>query len=250
MSRLLKYIPPYERNSEVFQEILKAEENEFDKLDMSLRDLENQFFVETATWGLSIYEKALGLAIEPDIPVGIRRSLVKSKMLMQPPSSKLQFVSILKSFVETAEVEEYFSEYKFNVALKTLDTVGDKLIYINRVVEEFKPAHLEYMLLICYLYYLKVFIEFDKYPSEEFKICGTIDVNGKEYHSTKGKSFKGECVYNFKKWNSDTVRVASKSAMITSEGKSYKTNTNYVSISLLSNTFKKCSENIYAKEME
>ena len=47
MSRLLEYLPWYEKESEVFKEICRVEEIEFDKLDLDLEDLNKQFFIDT-----------------------------------------------------------------------------------------------------------------------------------------------------------------------------------------------------------
>jgi hypothetical protein len=221
MSRMLEMLPPYERNSIVFQEIMKAEEKQFNKMDADIKDLENQLSPDTATWGLSIYEKELGLQIEPDISIEMRRSLIKAKLLMQPPSSKAKFIEILKSFIETAEIEEIFNDYSFNVILKTLDTVGDKLPYIQQVIEDFKPAHLAYIFIICYLYYPKVFIEFQKYFSEKFKVAGTEDMSGNEYISTLGKSYKDKTLYTFNKWHSFEIPAVSETKTIQNRGNSY-----------------------------
>ncbi len=124
MSKLLSYLPWYERESEAFKEILKTEEIEFDKLKLKLGDLEEQFFVDTATWGLSIYEKELGLPVEPDIDIRIRRGLIKAKTMMQPPGSKDKFTAILRSFAESTEIEELFGEYRFRVLLSISDRIG------------------------------------------------------------------------------------------------------------------------------
>ena len=222
MSKLLSYLPWYERESEVFKEILKTEEIEFDKLKLKLGDLEEQFFVDTATWGLSIYEKELGLPVEPDIDIRIRRGLIKAKTMMQPPSSKRKVVSILKSFVETAEIEEAFDEYRFNVILKTLDTVGDKIQYIHWVVEEFKPTHMDYIFIVCYLFYPETFFKFKKYFSEKIKACGIEDINGNSYISTTGKSYRNKIAYMFNKWTSHNIPAVSETKFILNWGKGYK----------------------------
>jgi len=248
MSRMLEMLPPYERNSIVFQEIMKAEEKQFNKMDADIKDLENQLSPDTATWGLSIYEKELGLQIEPDISIEMRRSLIKAKLLMQPPSSKTKFIEILKSFVETAEIEEIFNDYSFNVILKTLDTVEDKLPYIQQVVEDFKPAHLAYMFIICYLYYSKVFIEFQKYFSEKFKVAGTEDISGNEYISTLGKSYKDKTLYTFNKWHSFEIPAVSETKTIQNRGINCKETFEYGFDCWISSGIQVCSKSTFTRE--
>jgi len=248
MSRMLEMLPPYERNSIVFQEIMKAEEKQFNKLDANIEDLEKQLNPDTATWGLSIYEKELGLQIEPDISIEMRRSLIKAKLLMQPPSSKTKFIEILKSFVENAEIEEIFNDYSFNVILKTLDTVGDKLPYIQQVVEDFKPAHLAYIFIICYLYYPKVFIEFQKYFSEKFKVAGTEDMSGNEYISTLGKSYKDKTLYTFNKWHSFEIPAVSETKTIQNRGINCKETFEYGFDCWISSGIQVCSKSTFTRE--
>lgn len=249
MSRMLEMLPPYERNSIVFQEIMKAEEKQFNKMDADIKDLENQLSPDTATWGLAIYEKELGLQIEPNISIEMRRSLIKAKLLMQPPSSKAKFIEILKSFVETAEIEEIFNDYSFHVILKTLDTVGDKLPYIQQVVEDFKPAHLAYLFIVCYLYYPKIFVEFQKYFSEKLKICGTEDINGNECITTLGKSYKDKTLYIFNKWHSSKIQAASETKIIRIQGNSYKEKFGYKFDGWLSTNLQTCSKDTFAREV-
>ena len=279
-NRLLTYLPPYERESIIFQEIMKAEEIELDELDEQIKDLEQQLNPDTATWGLAIYEKELGLPIEPNIDIRVRRSLVKAKLLMQPPTSKVKVESILKSFVESAEIEEIFNEYRFNITLKTIDTVGDKIQYVYRVIEEFKPAHLGYMLIICYLYIPEIFLELKKYFSERLKIAGLEDVNENEHITTlgksyknkasyifnkwfslfipttseeritgnQGKSYKSKIIYLFDKWDSFSIPTVSESNIIQATGKNYNEEFKYQLNSYTSSRLQSCSENIYTKE--
>jgi hypothetical protein len=249
MSRLLNYLPPYEQESKVFQEIMNAMAGEFDELFLNIEDLNKQLNPDTATWGLAILEKELGLQIEPDISIEMRRNLIKSKLLMQPPSSKAKFIEILKSFVETAEIEEKFNDYSFNVILKALDTVGDKLPYIQQVVEEIKPAHLAYIFIICYLYYPKVFIEFQKYFSEKFKVAGTEDTSGNEYISTLGKSYKDKTLYTFNKWHSFEIPAVSETKTIQNRGINCKETFEYGFDCWISSGIQVCSKSTFTREV-
>lgn len=248
MSRLLELLPPYEKNSRVFQEIMSVEQIEFDKLNIDIADLEKQLNIDTATWGLEIYEKELGLPVNQDLSINTRRKLIKSKLLMQPPASKSKIVDIIKSFVETAEVKEYFSEYKFEVVLKTLDTIGDKLHYIKQIVDDFKPAHLDYAFTVCYLFYPKISYMFGKWLSEEIKVCGTEDINENKYIATIGLSYKDKILYMFGKWLSNFIR-ASEQTTIQCEGKIFKYKTMCDIGVFESVRIPACSENIYVKEV-
>jgi hypothetical protein len=144
VNRLLNYLPPYEQESKVFQEIMNAMEDEFDELFLNIEDLDKQLNPDTATWGLAILEKELGLPVNPDLDTHTRRSFIKSKLLMQPPGSKDKFTAILRSFAESTEIEELFGEYRFRVLLSISDRIGKNMSHIYNILETSKPAHLDY----------------------------------------------------------------------------------------------------------
>lgn len=248
MSRLLNHLPPYEQESEVFQEIMKAMEAEFDELFFDIEDLDKQLNPDTATWGLAILEKELGLPISPDLDINTRRSLIKSRLLMQPPGSKTKLVEILKTFVETAEIEEHFSEYRFDVILKTRDTLGEKVPHVRRAIEEFKPAHLDYMFVMCYLTDLLVTGNFTRWFSIPFGICGTRDISGNKHISTIGQSYKDKAIYASDSWLSLPMTKASEITMIDNVGLSYSDMLGYRGQSYVSRVMPRCSENTYTEE--
>ncbi len=248
MNRLLNYLPPYEQESKVFQEIMNAMEDEFDELFLNIEDLDKQLNPDTATWGLAILEKELGLPVNPDLDIDTRRSLIKSRLLMQPPGSKNKLVDILKTFVETAEIEEHSSEYRFDIILKTRDVLEDKVPHIRSTIEEFKPAHLDYMFVMCYLTDLLVTGSFTRWFSIPFEICGTRDISGNKYISTIGKSYRDKARYASDSWLSLPMDKASEVAVINNVGLSYADRLEYGGQSYIGESIYVCSENTYVRE--
>lgn len=248
MSRLLEYLPWYERESKVFRELMQAMEMEFDDLDFNIKDLDNQLNPDTATWGLAILEKELGLPVNPDLDIDTRRSLIKSRLLMQPPGSKNKLVDILKTFVETAEIEEHFSEYRFDIILKARDVFGDKAPHIRSTIEEFKPAHLDYMFVMCYLTDLLVTGSFTRWFSIPFDICGTRDISGNKHISTIGQSYKDKAIYASDSWLSLPIAMASEITVIDNTGLSYVGRLDYGGQSYIGESIHVCSKNTYVKE--
>lgn len=248
MNRLLNYLPPYEQESKVFQEIMNAMEDEFDELFLNIEDLDKQLNLDTATWGLAILEKELGLPVNPDLDIHTRRSFIKSKLLMQPPGSKTNLVEILKIFVETADIEEHFSEYSFDVILKTRDTLVEKVPHVRRAIEEFKPAHLDYMLVMCYLTDLLVTGNFTRGFSIPFGVCGTRDISGNKHISTIGQSYKDKAIYASDSWLSLPIVIASEGTVISNVGLSYAGRLDYGGQSYIGESIHVCSENTYVKE--
>jgi hypothetical protein len=140
MSRLLNYLPWYERESEVFKEILRAEEIEFDKLELDLEDINKQFFVDTATWGLAIYEKELGLPIRPNKSLEERRSIIKAKWRGMGKVDAEMIKSIVSLFTDTP-VEIKF-DGQINIVFEGFGNTQISNKNMLNAIEEVKPAHL------------------------------------------------------------------------------------------------------------
>lgn len=59
--RMLGYLPPLYEGARVFQEFLQVQGAELDQMRDTLPQLLEQFFPQTATWGLDLWEEELGL---------------------------------------------------------------------------------------------------------------------------------------------------------------------------------------------
>lgn len=148
MSRLLGLLPPYERSSKVFEEIMQAEEKQFDKLRIDIQDLEKQLFIDSATWGLAIYEKELGLPIRPNKNLENRRSIIKAKLRGTGKAS----ASLIKSIVEahTRSPVEVIFDGRINISFCDNQAISINLEDVYNSVEEFKPAHLGFNIALDY----------------------------------------------------------------------------------------------------
>ena len=75
--RLLDYLRPALRESREVQAIQEGFQAAVDGLWNAVEGCMAQLDVETATWGLSIWEEALGLPVEVERPMAFRRSRIK-----------------------------------------------------------------------------------------------------------------------------------------------------------------------------
>jgi len=60
---MIEYLPGYYRASRIMGATLSAQGQEIDKLFDAMDQTLDQFFISTATWGLSLWEELLGLPI-------------------------------------------------------------------------------------------------------------------------------------------------------------------------------------------
>ena len=68
--------PEYYQYSAIYTAIQAAQADEYDSQEAKNADLQAQFYIPTATWGLKYYEEGLGIATIESDPYDIRRSRV------------------------------------------------------------------------------------------------------------------------------------------------------------------------------
>lgn len=185
MNDILKNLPKYERESDVFINIINAFGEQHLNFLEEIKEISRQIDVDSATWGLDIYEKELGIKANAELDIKLRRELIKAKMNIRPPASKKQMIAMLRNFVKDADIKEYFERYEFEVLLKTNKKISESLVHIEKLIEEFKPAHLNFIFNICYLNLIDIKNRYNVYFTAPYKIAGTIDVNGNSILTTK-----------------------------------------------------------------
>ncbi len=140
---MMNYLPGYYAISRTMASLLDTQGFELDKLGQDIGSTLDQYFVSTATWGLELWEKELGIPVDKLKPVEQRRSIIFSKIRGVGTVT----VQLIKSVAEaydggTVEVLPHPETYTFTV--KFVDTRGipPNLDDLKAVIEEIKPAHL------------------------------------------------------------------------------------------------------------
>ncbi|MDM0400557.1 DUF2313 domain-containing protein, partial [Clostridioides difficile] len=77
--KLIDYLPSF-ANNEIDIQIQEALENELLTLIDEKDDLLEQFFIDTATWGLDDWENLLSIKVNYKLDFDTRRSNIKAKM--------------------------------------------------------------------------------------------------------------------------------------------------------------------------
>lgn len=149
MSKLIDLLPSYERQSKVFQEILQAEQIEFNKLNVDIVDLEKQLNIDTATWGLTVYEKELGIETDLNKPLGERRSVIKSKWRGTGKVDRLLIKTAVDAFTN-GQVEVTF-DGSINVQFTSVLGIPPNIDDAKKAVENIAPAHLRVAYYFAYL---------------------------------------------------------------------------------------------------
>lgn len=158
---LMNYLPPHYRNSPLMQDIQKAIAIEIGKVRYSKEDLLNQFYIDTATWGLSsIWENPLGIQTDLNKSYEFRRSVIKAKLR----GSGTINISLIKNVAESfsnGQVDVIEDNANYSFTIKFVGTLGipPNMQDLQKSIEEIKPAHLGYKFEYTYL----TWDQFDNY---------------------------------------------------------------------------------------
>lgn len=151
---LMKYLPNYWHEIEqmkILQDILG---NNLAEVIAFQQDLFKQMFIETATWGLSRWEKIFDLPIELEKSYQFRRERIKAKIRGSKTTTKQLIINIASAFANgEVEVVEYPDEYRFVVKFVGVKGVPANMKDLTSSIEEVKPAHLAFTFEYTYNYW-------------------------------------------------------------------------------------------------
>ena len=135
-------LPSYEQTSKIFQEIMNTEQIEFDKLNANIIDFRKQFFIDTATWGLEIYEKELGIETDIEKSLSERRSNIKAKLRGYGTVGATLIKTIVDSYTNGG-VDVTFDGGKIHIIFNDTKGIPSNIDDVYKILEDTKPAHLD-----------------------------------------------------------------------------------------------------------
>ena len=124
---------------------------EVDILKAYMEDLNKNLYVKTATWGLDLFEEELGLVTDKSISYEERRERILAKKRGSGTTTKAMIKNTAEAFSGgEVEVIEKFNEYSFIVKFVGVRGIPKNLALFKQMIEEIKPAHLNYELAFTY----------------------------------------------------------------------------------------------------
>lgn len=142
---LMEYLPPEVYGGPEVRAIQGAVEEQVKKLWSARNGLFDQLTVDTATWGLSAWEDALGIPRSGARSADLRRAKIKAKLRGQGVTTVAMVKAVAQSYTSMAvEIGEYPPEYR--VEIRFLGALGDpaNLPDLTATLGEILPAHLDY----------------------------------------------------------------------------------------------------------
>lgn len=143
---LARYLPKFLMRDAELRDALENSSTEHELLRLMQQDIARQFFVKTATWGLSAWERVLALTPPGTADFDERRRSILLK-IQSRQTSTITFMARLASYFfpdgTKVEIEERNEQYAFRVICDAISCDYPGLI---EAIEEYKPAHLSFAL--------------------------------------------------------------------------------------------------------
>ena len=150
-ANLLEYLPSFYHNSDIIKTFMESNSIEVDTLKAYIEDLIKNLYIKTATWGLDLFEEELGLATDKSISYEERRERILAKKRGNGTTTKAMIKNTAEAFSGgEVEVMENFNDYSFVVKFVGIKGIPKNLTLFKNMIEEIKPAHLNYELAFTY----------------------------------------------------------------------------------------------------
>jgi hypothetical protein len=138
---IVDYLPRYYGDFQQVVEMLKTEASEFTRLRALLLDVLNQFYVETATYGLDRWESITDIEYLEQRSTTSRRHYINAKLRGTGTVTKALLEEIANAFY-SMKVNEINNEYVVEFEFLIKRGVPKNLEDIERTINDVIPAHL------------------------------------------------------------------------------------------------------------
>ena len=143
--KLINKLPDFYRECPKTNTIQDGLSSEINNLYSKVNSTIDQLYVNSATWGLSEWEKFADIK-KTDGTIEQRRARVSSKLKAKGTTTLEVMKSLCKSYAEDIRVTEIYNEYKILLELIITKESDIPKIYnfadMNEAIWEIKPAHL------------------------------------------------------------------------------------------------------------
>jgi uncharacterized protein YmfQ (DUF2313 family) len=146
------YLPNRITSKEPFLSWLNAEGAVLGTFNGNSDDVLAQGFVDTATWGLTLWESFLGITTDPSKSYDYRRSVIKAKIRGVGTVTVAMIQNVAESFSNgTVTVAESPSTYSFSITFVGVHGIPPNMDDLTAAIEDIKPAHLAFSYIYTYM---------------------------------------------------------------------------------------------------
>lgn len=144
------YLPRYYDDLEDVMKIIEAEANEVTRIQAKLNEALDQFYVNSATFGLDRWENEVGITKIEARSVDSRRHFINAKLRGVGTVTRVLLKEIVDAFY-TSSITEIPTENKVDITLLGKRGIPKNLEDIERSVNDVIPSQLEAGYLFTYL---------------------------------------------------------------------------------------------------
>ena len=149
MKELMAYLPEWYEASRETAAIQRAIQPEMTLLWEGRDDLLLQLDPWTATWGVDLWEDALGLATDPTQALEQRRASVAAKLRGRETTTPALIKEVSESFLGVpVTVTEIYDGYRVEVCFDAQGKLPAGMEELRRQLDQIMPAHLVWDFLI------------------------------------------------------------------------------------------------------
>ena len=119
-----------------------------DELAVLVEDVKAQFFVDTATWALPLWEAQVGISAKPGTSDDARRAAIRTRLVASGNTNEEMVSDIATAMTGYAAEVQTNNDYSFTLRFRGATT---KLVQRDRssltdAIEIIKPAHLRFII--------------------------------------------------------------------------------------------------------
>lgn len=142
---LLAYLPPVLRDVSEFKAWNDVVGYELALSNWYIRDVLKQCFINTATWGLSLWEEEYGISIDLNKSYEERREILKAKKRGHGTVTKKLIKETAEAFSGgEVEIIDHPESFYFTVRFIGVKGIPRNMAAFKEMLDTIKPAHLGY----------------------------------------------------------------------------------------------------------
>lgn len=143
--KLLEYLPHFLRGVLEFKEWDNVSGYEISKLNLDIKDLIAQCFIDTATWGLNLWEEQIGVLTDINKSYEERREIIKARLRGSGTVTKKMIKETAEAFSGgDVDIIEHTESYSFTVRFVGVKGIPKNMAAFIEMINTIKPAHLDY----------------------------------------------------------------------------------------------------------
>ena len=141
-------VPDYHYASEQSKALIEALEDASLEAKAALEDVMAQFFINTATWGLALWEQQVGIETDNSLSLESRRSAILQKLVASGNTTAEMIRGLAETITGYEAKVEVNDDYSFSLSFWGEQTkrAAIDVDELKTVVEQIKPAHLRFVI--------------------------------------------------------------------------------------------------------